>query len=341
MLLLSFKKFIEVIEQRQDYKFLKKRTHIVRELLETEKTYCNSLWILINTFMKPLQEELHTKNSLNISKDTSLLDKDSIRRIFSVVEVLYGINLKFLDSLQNKMKFWSFAQTIGDIFLEIKDVLRAYVQYVNNYNNALLTLNLCIQKRPMLAEFLERCYQDPKINGQNITSYLITPIQRIPRYVLLLQELLKSTKKFHPDYKILQVAIEEIKNLAEVINKSKREWERMESVIKIYNTLKPSYDDLIVPHRYFISEGDLFEVTTSNTLIQSKSKHYNKIYHYFLFNDFLLLTKFKKPFYKVKYPFILKETTITCDEGKIKISGINKTLNLEINETFIKNIKLN
>jgi len=152
---------------------------------------------------------------------------------------------------------------------------------------------------------------------------------------------LKSTKKFHPDYKILQVAIEEIKNLAEVINKSKREWERMESVIKIYNTLKPSYDDLIVPHRYFISEGDLFEVTTSNTLIQSKSKHYNKIYHYFLFNDFLLLTKFKKPFYKVKYPFILKETTITCDEGKIKISGINKTLNLEINETFIKNIKLN
>ncbi len=34
----------------------------------------------------------------------------------------------------------------------------------------------------------------------NFESLLITPVQRIPRYNLLLQDLIKNTSKDHPDY---------------------------------------------------------------------------------------------------------------------------------------------
>ena len=35
---------------------------------------------------------------------------------------------------------------------------------------------------------------------RGLDSYLITPIQRIPRYVMLLQEMLKVTPTHHPDF---------------------------------------------------------------------------------------------------------------------------------------------
>lgn len=47
------------------------------------------------------------------------------------------------------------------------------------------------------------------------------PIQRIPRYRLLLQELLKLTDQNDPEYKKLNDALEIIKNVAAEINKQK------------------------------------------------------------------------------------------------------------------------
>lgn len=33
-----------------------------------------------------------------------------------------------------------------------------------------------------------------------LESFLVKPIQRLPKYVLLLKELVKHTFEFHPDY---------------------------------------------------------------------------------------------------------------------------------------------
>lgn len=44
------------------------------------------------------------------------------------------------------------------------------------------------------------CSQDPRSNQQSLSSFLIMPIQRIPRYELLLRELKKKTPEQHPDF---------------------------------------------------------------------------------------------------------------------------------------------
>ena len=50
--------------------------------------------------------------------------------------------------------------------------------------------------------------------------YLITPVQRIPRYNLLLRDLIKQTKTDHPDYNSIQEALKHIGTVADDINKS-------------------------------------------------------------------------------------------------------------------------
>jgi len=47
---------------------------------------------------------------------------------------------------------------------------------------------------------------------------MIRPIQRVPQYILLLNDLSQKTPMSHPDYAPLQQAIELIKSVADFMN---------------------------------------------------------------------------------------------------------------------------
>ena len=57
---------------------------------------------------------------------------------------------------------------------------------------------------------------------------LIKPVQRIPRYVLFIKDLLKHTAPSHPDHSPLQQALGELTMLAERVNTSERERGRID-----------------------------------------------------------------------------------------------------------------
>lgn len=50
-------------------------------------------------------------------------------------------------------------------------------------------------------EFLLAIKKNVGYNNLDLEDYLIKPVQRLPKYVLLLKLLLKKTPNDHPDYK--------------------------------------------------------------------------------------------------------------------------------------------
>ncbi len=56
------------------------------------------------------------------------------------------------------------------------------------------------------------------MEGRTIRSFLILPIQRIPRYNLLLEDLIKHTPEQHVDYGLLVQASEKMKAVANDLN---------------------------------------------------------------------------------------------------------------------------
>lgn len=60
-----------------------------------------------------------------------------------------------------------------------------------------------------------------------LDDLLIKPVQRIPRYVLFVKDLLKHTAPGHPDHTPLQQALGELTTLAEKVNDSEKERERL------------------------------------------------------------------------------------------------------------------
>jgi len=90
------------------------------------------------------------------------------------------------------------------------------------------------------------------------------PIQRIPRYVLLLTDLLQHTDKNHPDYDSLFKSTEAMKNVAVDINTEITKAEARAQCLNIqelfdtkFNTKPLPISSLVEAHRVFIKDGHL------------------------------------------------------------------------------------
>jgi len=183
--------------------------------------------------------------------------------------------------VQERVKNWCWTQRLGDIFLNMTDFLKVYIQYVNNYNIALETLSQ-LQQVTEFQQFIEDAQSRPECNNLDIYSYLIMPIQRIPRYVLLLEDLVKHTPEGHIDNAELVQALGKMKQVARLINEKKAESENFSKLLSIYNRLDPKVDNLCEAHRHFIKEG-IIKLEDTNP------------YNAFLFSDIMLVTKEKGP----------------------------------------------
>jgi len=90
------------------------------------------------------------------------------------------------------------------------------------------------------------------------------PVQRIPRYVMLLEDLLLSTPTDHEDYPDVKLAVEKINLICVYVNEKKRDAENLDLVLGVQDRLQAKEKDshfkknLSEAHRRYIKEGPLF-----------------------------------------------------------------------------------
>jgi hypothetical protein len=133
-----------------------------------------------------------------------------------------------------------------------------YTQYTATYERSNQLLDEYEAKEP-LASFLARCNEHPIRAGLTLKAFLIMPIQRIPRYRLLLEDLVKNTPESHPDHKTLNSALEKLKIVAEQVDKAIHEQKNRELMFKIQKRVGEAAQ-IIEPGRIYVREGDLTKV---------------------------------------------------------------------------------
>eukprot|EP00027_Filamoeba_sp_ATCC50430_P004689 CAMPEP_0168564432 /NCGR_PEP_ID=MMETSP0413-20121227/13246_1 /TAXON_ID=136452 /ORGANISM="Filamoeba nolandi, Strain NC-AS-23-1" /LENGTH=1024 /DNA_ID=CAMNT_0008596111 /DNA_START=188 /DNA_END=3258 /DNA_ORIENTATION=- len=250
----------------------KKRTNIVKEVHQTELHYVEALRAVMKVFVNPLYE-------------SRVIPPEKVNRIFGGVERLINYHEHFFKAMTERVNNWSPIQLFGDLFVKEADFLVTYSNYVNNYNGAIETLKKELSENSQFHAFIKKAEQDPLCNMQDVEGFLIQPIQRIPRYRLLLEDLRKHTDPTHPDYEDLNKSVTKIKAITKYINEQKRAVENALIVEKIQATLTGKPVEL--RGRHFIREGTL-EVQLQN----SKAKPQQKFF--FLFNNLMLMCEEKK-----------------------------------------------
>lgn len=159
------------------------------------------------------------------------------------------------------------------------------------------------------------------------------PIQRIPRYQLLIQELLKKTVPEHPDHEDLQHALAKILQLAEEMNSSKRDSELIGKVADVQKALIfPEYSTrkraIVTALRRYLREAKMHEVYENNDRSSSN--------YLFLFNDCIVVTKPKKKGFLFHLFFYIRKITFSAAEdpegdaakGAIKLISEEKRVTL-------------
>lgn len=259
------------ISKEDQAKLNRKREAIAKEILSTEQTYVKLLKVLCWTWRQPLVEATNSGKSVVIYEE--------IKTIFSIAPDILTIHQKILEGIEQRLANWTDEQKIADIFLDNADTLKYYTEYVNNYNAALTCLAR-IQHKTKVQKYLKEKHKLPESENYSLSDFLILPIQRIPRYQLLLQELLKSTRKKHPDFKHLSAALDAVKQVASYINEQKKHYEETQLVYALQEKFIGKFD-LVAPHRKIVKEGDMSE---------AKTKH---LFHWILFCDVLALATFE------------------------------------------------
>jgi len=156
---------------------------------------------------------------------------------------------------------------VAQAFIEIASELHVYAPYVSAHKTSLATLDKALaalsQKTDKkgvgalgaallgggksskdtltfvkLWEVVSN--QSARLKGQAIQSLLIMPIQRVPRYKLLLSELIKMTPPEHPSQKFLKEASEQVGDAAKQINEALRQHERLGKFFGADEMLNPA-----------------------------------------------------------------------------------------------------
>lgn len=86
-----------------------KRTHIVKEIISTEKSYVSSIELLVKVFQPALK--------ILINDPQTALKVDDVRRMFSNIDMIIPLNKELLKDLEARIATWGPDQLIGDVFL--------------------------------------------------------------------------------------------------------------------------------------------------------------------------------------------------------------------------------
>ncbi|CAG8097126.1 unnamed protein product [Penicillium salamii] len=292
-------------EQRR----LKKRQHIIKELVDTEHTFGHDMMVI---------EDIYKETSSDV------LDVDDIKILFGNSEQVADFSDHFLHDLKKaarsiyiipKAQRWTSQRNaenrppqseppvddqlaeyaglsdlekdrstrIGHVFVRyLQQMEKVYTDYLKNHDAANKKLQ-ALQRLPNVGIWLGECrnYASDLTTAWDLDSLLVKPVQRILKYPLLLQDLLESTPNDHPDRVAIANALEEVTNVSHRINESKKRADLVGQAVSrkrnqsdVRAGLSKAFGRRTEKFRQQVGLSDLFEDKTYDMLAQKLGDGY-------------------------------------------------------------------
>ncbi|WFD30744.1 hypothetical protein MSPP1_001768 [Malassezia sp. CBS 17886] len=157
-----------------------------QELLTTERSYVRRIEALIDRYAVPLRQ-------LALDKDTQIVPPAAAAAMFGNVADIVAANKLLLCELEvlREQGPCAMASSIGDVLLQNMRHFACYEDYINSFEHAKGTYNQMLKKKAF-REFIERSqYAAKGLGNSGLRELMMEPLQRIPRYQLLIGNLVR------------------------------------------------------------------------------------------------------------------------------------------------------
>nr|XP_018264468.1 multidomain RhoGEF [Kwoniella dejecticola CBS 10117]OBR86626.1 multidomain RhoGEF [Kwoniella dejecticola CBS 10117] len=196
----------------------RKRQEAIFEFIATEGGYGRDLQLIVEVFYAAL---------------IPLLDEKSLEIIFANIEDILLFNTSFLSSLEDRQKSCRlYIDRIGDVLEEYLENAGVYTTYCVNQPAAIKVLQNLRETNPELSSLLVSIRDtNPAVRGLDLSHFLLSPMQRITRYPLLIKQIIHYTDTLDPsdelntDLPRVENALKMVESIVGQINESVREAE--------------------------------------------------------------------------------------------------------------------
>ncbi len=226
-----------------------KRKNIGLEMLKTEETYVKTLDVLVNKIRVSMSTQSFRTAAGGVSEaDMKIIFPASLSMLLSAHE-------SWLGQLRARIEQWSPLQCVGDLFLQLSPYLKMYIVYVSNFELSTLKIRELRKRDKKFVELVHEVFVNLGDPTNDLASMLVTPVQRIPRYVMMLKDLLKHTSTQHPDYNNLLKAVKIMTDTTVLVDRKAEDAKNAQKVLEVADSIVESPLPIVQPNRKWVKDG--------------------------------------------------------------------------------------
>jgi hypothetical protein len=217
------------------------RDHVIQEIYETEKSFNAGLQLTLDKVTTPMHAA--------IARKAISFENPEIPRLFDALDQVRLVSLTLSDELGHY--FETPPQSLTTCLQNFPCLIVMYFDYIRSYHSVAPQLRIALDTNRQLRTFFDARELDL---GAQVQTYLITPIQRPPRYRMLFADLLKHTDPASPEYAPLQEAVEMINDKVAKLDSGIEEFEEACAMAELHSRLL-SFPVFVAQRRLFF-QGD-------------------------------------------------------------------------------------
>uniref|UniRef100_A0AAG5DK59 DH domain-containing protein n=1 Tax=Anopheles atroparvus TaxID=41427 RepID=A0AAG5DK59_ANOAO len=216
----------EVVKALKD-KQVKRQEHIY-EFIMTEKHHVQTLLVMQKVFVESLQKHFSHLN---------------LERMFPRLVELTELHTGFLRKLRLKQREHHVVGSIADILVDFFSAMSAqklksaYGEFCSNHRSALDTFKCYMTGDNIFAEWYKHCQQNPLLKKKGIPECILFVTQRLTKYPLLIDPLLKSSREDKIEQEKLQKAMSLVKEILVDVDARVADKEKEDRQLEIFKRI--------------------------------------------------------------------------------------------------------